>query len=157
MNDLGDFRPGLKALRELGISTPYIDFKISKDEIRILSKYFGLPTYSKPSMACLASRIPYGQKISKDLIEMVRKAEEFLQSQFDFSQLRVRVHGNNLARIEILKEELEDLMNLDSLKIVSQKLKEIGFTYITLDMEGFRSGSMNELLDSKIKSTLNKH
>jgi uncharacterized protein len=153
IDDMGDFRPGFKALQELGISTPYIDFNITKKEIRELSKYFGLKTYSKPSMACLASRIPYGEKITEEVIERVSKAENFLRSQFSFSQLRVRVHNNNLARIEILPEEFNKILEIESIQTITKKLKELGFVYITFDLEGFRSGSMNE----PFKNTSSKH
>jgi len=155
-DDLQSFRPGFEALKELGINTPYIQFNITKEDIRKMSKNLDLKTYSKPSMACLASRIPYGEEISEELIKMIREAENFLRLEFKLSQLRVRTHAKNLVRIEILKEEFDLLLKMESLSLITQKLKDIGFKYVTLDLEGFRSGSMDEVIDSEIKSTLNK-
>jgi len=146
LDDLSDFRPGMQALKELNISTPYIDFKINKEEIRQLSKYHELEVHSKPSMACFASRIPYNQIINEEKLNMVREAEIFLRSTFKLKQLRVRLHDGNLARIELLKEDFQKIINQQSLKQINNKFKELGFSYITIDIEGFRSGSMNEIL-----------
>ena len=146
LDDLSDYRPGMQALKELNISTPYIDFKINKEEIRQLSKYNELEVHSKPSMACFASRIPYNQIINEEKLIMVREAEIFLKNTFNLKQLRVRLHDGNLARIEILEEDFPMIMNQQSLKQINNKFKEIGFCYITIDTEGFRSGSMNEIL-----------
>jgi len=146
LDDLSDFRPGMQALKELNVSTPYIDFKINKEEIRQLSKYHELEVHSKPSMACFASRIPYNQIINEEKLIMVREAEIFLRSTFKLKQLRVRLHDGNLARIELLKEDFQKIINQQSLKQINNKFKELGFSYITIDTEGFRSGSMNEIL-----------
>lgn len=146
LDDLSDYRPGMQALKELNISTPYIDFKINKEEIRQVSKYYELEVHSKPSMACFASRIPYNQIINEEKLIMVREAEIFLKNTFNLKQLRVRLHDGNLARIEILEEDFPMIMNQQSLKQINNKFKEIGFCYITIDTEGFRSGSMNEIL-----------
>ena len=146
LDDLSDFRPGMQALKELNISTPYIDFKINKEEIRQLSKYHELEVHSKPSMACFASRIPYNQIINEEKLIMVREAEIFLRSTFKLKQLRVRLHDGNLARIELLKEEFPKIINEQTLKLINNKFRELGFSYITIDIEGFRSGSMNEIL-----------
>lgn len=143
-DDIGDYRPGLKALKELGIKSPFKEFGLTKEDIRILSKYFELGTEDKPSMACYASRIPYNEEISKKKIDMVARAEAFLWSGFSFSQLRVRLHNGNLARIEVLKEEMNTLFQKNNRTVIIEKFKEIGFTYITLDLQGFRSGSLNE-------------
>ncbi len=143
IDDLSDYRPGMQALKELNIFTPYIDFNINKYEIRELSKFFDLEVQSKPSMACFSSRIPYGQIINKEKLEMIRKAEKFLRSQFDLKQLRVRLHENNLARIEFLPEDLNNIFKKENLSIINNKFKELGFYFITIDIEGFRSGSMN--------------
>lgn len=145
ITDLGDYRPGLDALKELKILSPYIDTEIDKDEIRILSNHFRLETGSKPSGACFASRIPYHQVISKEKLEMVQKAEKFLKEQYGLKQLRVRVHEGALARIEVLKDEIARILNDNFAKIVSY-FKELGFVYVTIDLEGFRSGSLNEAL-----------
>jgi uncharacterized protein len=143
LDDLSDYRPGLQALKELNITTPYIDFKINKREIRELSKYFELEVHSKPSMACFASRIPYNQMINKKKLIMVREAEKFLRDTFKLTQLRVRIHNENLARIELIKKDFSKVLKKNNLDLISEKFKELGFTYITIDIEGFRSGSMN--------------
>ena len=143
LDDLSDYRPGMQALMELNISTPYLDFKINKDEIRKILKYYQLEIYSKPSMACFASRIPYNQLINEKKLMMIKEAERFLKKTFNLAQLRVRLHNGELARIELLKGDLLKIVNEKSLKLISDKLKEIGFYYVTIDIEGFRSGSMN--------------
>ena len=146
LDDLSDYRPGMQALKELNISTPYIDFKINKEEIREISKYLNLEVHSKPSMACFASRIPYNQIINEKKLIMVREAERFLRNTFSLKQLRVRLHNGNLARIELQKEDFPKIINKQPLKLINNKFKELGFCYITIDTEGFRSGSMNEIL-----------
>jgi uncharacterized protein len=151
MDDLLDYRPGMQALKELNISTPYIDFKIKKIEIREISKYFNLDVQSKPSMACFSSRIPYGQTINQNKLMMIREGENFLKQTFNLKQLRVRLHEPNLARIEFLFEDLTNVLTNDNLNLIKKRFKELGFTYITIDIEGFRSGSMNEVLDRKLK------
>ena len=147
MDDLSDYRPGMQALKELKISTPYIEFKIEKNEIRELSKFFNLKVQSKPSMACFSSRIPYGQIINEKKLVMIRESEKFLKDTFNLKQLRVRLHENSLARIEILPQDMPYILTPPNLELIRNKLKELGFTYITVDIEGFRSGSMNEVLD----------
>jgi len=113
-------------------------------EVRELSKALGLPTWDKPSFACLASRFPYGEKIDEEGLRMVDEAEDFLFG-LGFKQVRVRHYGN-LARIEILKEEMQRLIDGPLREKVADRLKEIGYRYVTLDLQGFRSGSMNEVL-----------
>ncbi len=147
MDDLSDYRPGMQALKELKISTPYIEFKIDKNEIRELSKFFNLKVQSKPSMACFSSRIPYGQIINEKKLVMIRESEKFLKDTFNLKQLRVRLHENSLARIEILPEDMPYILTPPILELIRNKLKELGFIYVTVDIEGFRSGSMNEILD----------
>lgn len=146
-DDLLDYRPGMQALKELNISTPYIDYNINKTEIRQISKLFDLDVQSKPSMACFSSRIPYGQIINEKKLDMIREAERFLKNTFELKQLRVRLHEENLARIEFLPNDFADVLTAKNLELIKSKLKELGFTYITIDIEGFRSGSMNEVLD----------
>lgn len=143
-DDIGDYRPGLKALKELGIKSPFKETGITKEDIRTLSKYFGLGTEDKPSMACYASRIPYNEEISKKKIDMVARAEAILRSEFSFSQLRVRLHNGNLARIEVPKEEMYTLFQKNNRTVIIERFQEIGFTYIAIDLQGFRSGSLNE-------------
>jgi len=121
LDDLADYRPGIKALKELGITTPYIEFKINKQEIRQLSKYLDLKVHSKPSMACYSSRIAYHLMIDEEKLDMIREAENFLKDRFNLGQLRVRLHKDDLARIEFLKEDLPKILNVDILKLITDK------------------------------------
>lgn len=141
MDDMGDYRPGLKAIAELGIKSPLRECNLYKEEIRTLSKQLGLPTWNKPSFACLASRFVYGEEITREKLKMVEKAEESLLK-LGFKQFRVRIHGENLARIEVLPTELEKLFSLR--ETIIKPLKDAGFTYITMDLSGYRTGAMNE-------------
>ena len=141
VSDLGDFRPGLKALEELEVVSPLKDSGLTKEEIRILSKRLNLNTYNKPSFACLASRIPYGDKITKEKLELVEEAENYLQD-LGFRQYRVRLH-NDIARIEVAKDEMHKFFDDEMMKNVHNKLKEIGFKYVTLDLNGYQMGSLN--------------
>jgi uncharacterized protein len=147
IDDLGDYRPGMQALKELNISTPYIKYKINKSEIREIAKFYNLDVQSKPSMACFSSRIPYGQPIDEEKLHRIREGEKFLKQTFNLNQLRVRHHENNLARLEFLREDLQNILTKENLAIIETKFKELGFKYITIDIEGFRSGSMNEPLE----------
>jgi uncharacterized protein len=144
LDDDQDHRPGRIAIQELGIRSPLKETGLTKAEVRELSKGLGLPTWDKPSFACLASRFPYGEEITEEGLRMVDEAEAFLFG-LGFKQVRVRHYGN-LARIEILKEEMVRLMDGSLREKVVGHLKEIGYRYITLDLQGFRSGSMNEVL-----------
>lgn len=144
MDDNGDYRPGLIAVAELGIKSPLREVGMTKAQIRQLSKMRGLATWEKPSYACLASRFVYGETISASKLSMVEQAEEYLRN-LGFSQLRVRVHGM-LARIEVEEREFEKLMEPKLRSQVYARLKEIGFAYITVDLLGYRTGSMNETL-----------
>ncbi len=146
IDDLSDYRPGMQALKELNISTPYIDFKINKQEIREICKYFNLEVQSKPSMACFSSRIPYDQVINEEKLDMIRAAEKFLRITFNLSQLRVRLHEGKLARIELMPEDIMKVMTNENIEKIKTKFKQLGFCYITIDLEGFRSGSLNEVL-----------
>jgi uncharacterized protein len=145
LDDDQDHRPGRMAIQELGIRSPLKEALFTKIEIRELSKKLGLPTWDKPSFACLASRFPYGEEITQKSLRMVDEAENFLFG-LGFKQVRVRHYGN-LARIELLKEEMVRLMDGSLREKVVGHLKEIGYRYITLDLQGFRSGSMNEVLE----------
>ena len=141
LSDLGDYRPGLKALEELNVVSPLKDSGLTKEEIRILSKRLNLNTYNKPSFACLASRIPYGDKITKEKLKLVEEAENYLQD-LGFRQYRVRLH-NDIARIEVAKDEMNKFFDDEMMKNVHNKLKEIGFKYVTLDLNGYQMGSLN--------------
>lgn len=142
MDDAADYRPGEKALKEFGVRSPLREAGLYKSDIRELSRILGLPTWDSPSRACLASRIPYGTKITRHRLLMVDEAERALHC-YGFAQLRVRYHGE-LARIEVPAAEIAEVLR-NREKIV-EKLKKAGFVYVTLDLEGFRSGSMNEVL-----------
>lgn len=141
-DDLSEHRPGLKALREVGVRSPLAEAGFTKAEIRSLSKRIGLPTWDKPAQACLATRFPYGEELTLEKLKRVEEAEESLHS-LGFRQLRVRNHGS-LARVEVSKGEMARL--LESAACVVARLKELGYTYVTLDLEGYRSGSMDEIL-----------
>jgi len=142
LTDYEDYRPGIIACDEENIWHPFVDSHISKEEIREISRSLNLPFWSRPSSACTASRIPYGDKITLEKLKMVEEAEDLLRG-MGFAQLRVRAHGD-IARIEVLKGDMDKVISKRD-KIV-RELKRIGFKYITLDLEGFRSGSMNEAL-----------
>lgn len=144
VDDLGDYRPGLKAIAELDIKSPLRQAGLTKSEIRALSKEMGLPTWDKPSFACLASRFAYGEMITKEKLSMVEQGEELLLG-MGFHQFRVRIHGM-MARIEVLPEEFEKLMQERVRLEIVEKLKAAGFTYVTMDLSGYRTGSMNEVL-----------
>lgn len=150
VDDAGDFRPGAKAGREIGIRSPLKEAKLTKNDIRELSKIFGLPTWNKPSLACLASRFPYHTKIDIRSLKQVGAAEDDLRA-LGFGQLRVRHHGD-IARVEITPEEFDRLMKPAVRSKVVAALKKRGYLYITLDLAGYRTGSMNEGLRKKKKS-----
>lgn len=141
-SDLKEYRPGLKASIEEGIQHPFLSCGVQKAEIRQMAKDCGLDIWNKPSSSCLASRIPYGEEITPEKLQMIEKAENFMQD-LGFSQLRVRLHGR-IARIELIPEELERAMGIRQ-KIV-ETLEGFGFSYVTLDLKGYRSGSMDEVL-----------
>lgn len=145
MDDNGDYRPGLVAVKELGIKSPLRYAELSKAEIRELSKELGLPTWDKQSFACLSSRFVYGETINEEKLGMVDKAEQLLLD-MGFHQIRVRIH-DKLARIEIMPEEFPKLMEKENRTKIYAYLKVLGFTYVTLDLGGYRTGSMNETLD----------
>lgn len=144
MNDNGDYRPGLTAVAELNVSSPLRHVKLYKEEIRELSREMGLPTWDKQSFACLASRFAYGEKITEEKLTMVDRAEQLLLDK-GFHQLRVRIH-DRMARIEIMPEEFEKLIEKEMREEIVSKLKSYGFTYVSMDLTGYRTGSMNETL-----------
>lgn len=148
-DDLSDFRPGLQAVKEHGVVSPLREAGLTKDDIRVLSKELGLNTWNKPSFACLSSRFPYGQTITVEKLQMVDKAEEYLMDK-GFTQIRVR-HLGDTARIELLPSELPRLVEPGLREETVKFFKGIGFIYITLDLAGYRTGSMNEVLDNKTK------
>ncbi len=149
-DDVSDYRPGMKALAELDIKSPLKEAGLTKDEIRTLSKAFGLPTWNKPSFACLASRIPYGEKITRDKLSIVESAEKYLL-ELGFKQFRVRFHeelnGGKLARLEVLPGDFARFESAEFRNDIYDRFKGLGFSYISLDLKGFRSGSLNETID----------
>ena len=145
IDDDGDYRPGMQAIKELNIKSPLRYAKLNKNEIRVLSKQYNLPTFNKPSFACLASRFVYGEKITQEKLKMVDKAEQLLLN-LGFYQVRVRIH-KNMARIEVMPEEFEKI--LKHREQIVKELKTFGFSYVTLDLIGYRTGSMNETLNLK--------
>lgn len=144
-DDRRDFRPGAKAARELGVRSPLQEVGLSKEEVRLLSRWLGLETWDKPSLACLASRFPYSVAINPENLKRVGQAELWLRKA-GFRQVRVRHHGDEIARIEVMPEEIPLFFDPRKRKRLVRRLKSLGYTYITLDLEGYRSGSMNELL-----------
>lgn len=144
MDDEGDYRPGLTAIKELGVKSPLRFAELNKKEIRQLSWELGLPTWDKQSFACLSSRFVYGETISEEKLGMVDKAEQLLLD-LGFHQVRVRVHGT-MARIEVLPEELTRITQDEIRQKISRELRDLGFSYVTLDLAGYRTGSMNETL-----------
>lgn len=144
VDDMGDYRPGLKAIEELHVLSPLRECGLTKSEIRDLSKYLGLNTFNKPSFACLSTRFPYGEKITEEKLLMVEKAEQLL-FELGFEQFRVRMHGL-MARIEVKPAEFDKAMSKDNRERIVKEFKEFGFTYVSLDMAGYRMGSMNETL-----------
>ena len=138
-DDTADYRPGHKAAKELGVRSPLMDAGLTKQDIRQLARLLELPIWDKPASACLASRIPYGTTITIEALNQINDAESALKK-LGFTNVRVR-HYNDLARVELLPEEFEQAIDLR--QEISRSLKEIGYTYVTLDLDGFRSGSMN--------------
>lgn len=147
VDDMSDHRPGRRAVQELHVRSPLEEAGLGKQEIRLLSRQLDLPTWDRPSFACLSSRFPYGDPISEKGLEMVDGAEQFLLDH-GFRQVRVRVHGR-MARIEIPKADMARFLEPTLRDRISQRLKQIGFAYVALDLEGYRSGSMNEALSTR--------
>jgi pyridinium-3,5-biscarboxylic acid mononucleotide sulfurtransferase len=143
-DDVGDYRPGRQAAREIGVRSPLEECGLTKVEIRELSRRAGLPTWDEPASACLSSRVPYGQVVTIEKLSMVDKAEIALK-QMGFRQVRVRHHGD-VARIEIAEEELSRALDPEMAARMSAALKALGFKYVALDLEGYRTGSLNEAL-----------
>lgn len=143
---VNDYRPGMKAASELDVKSPLKKAKLTKEDIRKLSRSLGLPTWDKPSFACLSSRFPYGKEINEKELTKVDRAEEFLRK-FPLHQIRVRNHDENTARIEVLPDDMKVL--LANKKEIVAVMKELGYIYITLDLEGYRTGSMNEVLEER--------
>jgi uncharacterized protein len=145
LDDLGDHRPGQEAAAARGARFPMVEAGLTKADIRALSRALGLPSWDKPSMACLASRIPYGRPITASVLQMVETAEEALQD-LGFTGCRVRHHGD-VARIEVPARDVERLAREETRQEVVARLRAIGFTHVTLDLEGYTQGSLNRALN----------
>ena len=150
MDDEKEYRPGFQAVQEHGIKSPLKEAGLTKDEIRELSKNLGLSTWNKQYFSCLASRFPYGETITEEKLRMVEKAENLLRD-LGFAQMRVRIHGT-IARIEINPEEFKKITEPEISQKIYSELKQYGFTYVTLDLCGYRTGSMDEFLSDTVKS-----
>jgi len=143
-DDLGDFRPGIQAAKRMGARGPLQEVGLTKNEIRLLSRELGLATWDKPAYACLSSRIPYGQRITKEALHQVDEAENFLHD-LGYRQVRVR-HHDKIARIELPRDQMARLLADSSAELIVAKLKELGYLYVTLDLQGYRVGSLNEAI-----------
>lgn len=154
-DDRGDHRPGMTAARERGVRSPLAECDLSKDEIRLLAKHWGLPIWDKPASPCLSSRIAYGEAVTPERLAMVERAERFLR-EHGFRLLRVRYHKGDLARIEVPVEELSRLMEHALREALVEELVAAGFKFVTLDLMGFRSGSLNQLVPAESLQILDK-
>ncbi|HEY3377016.1 MAG TPA: ATP-dependent sacrificial sulfur transferase LarE [Armatimonadota bacterium] len=143
-DDVGDWRPGQQAARELGVRSPLQEAGMTKADVRALSRALGLPTWEKPSYACLASRVPYGTPLTREILAAIEAGEEYLRA-LGFVQLRVRHHGE-LARIELVAEEIPRLLDPALRTRVTARFRELGYRYVAVDLQGYRTGSMNEVL-----------
>ena len=144
VDDLGDFRPGIKAAKDFIIRSPLVEVGINKDEVRAIAKEINISNWDKPAQACLSSRVAYGIKITDSILNKISLAEEHVKG-FGISQVRVRHHGN-LARIEVPEQQISILLDKDNNKNITERLKKLGYVYVTVDLQGFRSGSMNDQL-----------
>jgi uncharacterized protein len=143
-DDLSDHRPGRRAALEFSVRSPLVEAGFSKSEVRELARSLGLPVWNKPSLACLSSRIPYGTRITPEILQIIQTSEDLLRT-FGFRQVRVRHHGTT-ARIEIDRDEFGLLLSNGLAKKITASLKELGYTYVCLDLEGYRTGSLNEVI-----------
>ena len=145
LDDVNDYRPGMRAAEEMGVRAPLLEAGFTKADVRALSRQMDLPTWDLPSMACLASRVPYGTPLTVEALSRVDAAETVLRQRLDLRQLRVRDHFP-LARIEVPKAEIARLVQADAREEITDRLQELGYRYVTVDLQGFRSGSLNEMI-----------
>jgi len=143
-DDTTEYRPGMKALRELGIRSPFMETGVTKRDIRVLSREMGLATWGKSASACLLSRIPYGQEITETDLRKIEQAEVYLLG-LGFKTVRVRLHGN-VARIEVSPEERGKFLDTELLDAIGEKMRSLGFAYATFDLQGYRTGSLDKVL-----------
>jgi len=148
-DDLADFRPGFAAAREMGIHAPMVEAGLTKDDIRRLSKQMNLKTWNVPPMACLATRIPYGTPLDKKSLAMIDQAEEIILN-LEFKSCRVRLH-DTVARIEVDPEEINRILDQKIRLTIARQLREIGFRFVSVDLEGYNPGSMNRMIDHNSK------
>ena len=144
-DDLGDFRPGIQAAHEHSVRAPVAEAGLTKDEVRELSNRLGLPTHDKPASPCLSSRVPYGEEITPEKLRMIERAEAFLREEMGIGECRVR-HHDNLARIEVPPMFIATLAEPENAARIDQYFRSLGYNYVALDLRGFRSGSMNEVI-----------
>lgn len=144
-DDLGDYRPGLDAASENRVRSPLAELKIGKQQVRELAAYWGLPSMHKPASPCLASRIAYGVAVTPERLAMIEAAEQLLE-QLGLTELRVRLHADNLARIEVPLDQIQVLLDSETRDSLVRSMKDLGFLYVTLDLSGFQSGSLNPLV-----------
>ncbi|HID76908.1 MAG TPA: ATP-dependent sacrificial sulfur transferase LarE [Planctomycetaceae bacterium] len=154
-DDHGEHRPGLRAARDRRVRSPLAECDLSKAEIRRLARYWGLPIWDKPATPCLSSRIAYGERVTPERLAMIDRAERFLRD-CGFQPLRVRYHKGDLARIEVAPEAIGRFSDPEFRRQVVDRLKAAGFKYVSLDLEGFRSGSMNEILPAESLQIINR-
>lgn len=154
-DDHGEHRPGLRAAKDCRVRSPLAECGFTKPELRILAEFWGLPTWDKPATPCLSSRIAYGETVTPERLAMIDRAERFLRSS-GFQPLRVRYHKGDMARIEVSAEALQKFLDPEFRRQVIERLKEYGFKYVSLDLEGFRSGSMNAVLPVESLQILNR-
>jgi len=143
-DDVGDYRPGRQAAKELNVRSPLIEAGLTKSEIRQLSARAGLPVWDRPASACLSSRIPYGMPVTIEKLSVIERGEARLRA-LGFRQMRVRHHGD-VARIEIAPEEMPNALNVEMAQRIAAAFKQLGFKFVTLDLEGYRTGALNEAL-----------
>ncbi|MCA9041331.1 MAG: ATP-dependent sacrificial sulfur transferase LarE, partial [Planctomycetaceae bacterium] len=146
LDDRGDHRPGMQAAKENDIHSPLLEVGLNKQDVRELAQYWNLPVWDKPATPCLSSRIAYGVSVTPERVQRVDAAEQFLKIELNLRELRVRHEANQLARIEVPLESLPQLLDPETREKISQRFHELGFEYITLDLDGFRSGSMNAIV-----------
>lgn len=146
LDDAGDHRPGMQAAREHAVRSPLMEAGLNKADVRELARHWELPVWDKPATPCLSSRIAYGVEVTEERVRRVDQAEQFLRDEFGLREFRVRLEANELARLELPLEELPRFLEPGVRERVSMKLRELGFKYVTLDLDGFRSGSMNAVL-----------
>lgn len=145
VDDTFDYRPGRKAAMKYHVRSPLIEAGFSKMEVRDFSKQLGLSTWNRPSSSCLATRIPYGKRITKEVLKKIERAEDFLIS-LGFHEVRLRDHGE-VARIEVREDEIDCILSPEKRKVISETLKSLGYTFISIDLDGYKSGNMNRVLN----------